>query len=185
MLASELNRSELQKESRRLLTNLSKRIARIEGLGSSAPQYAVNRFRDVEKELPKRLSQLPEEDLRTLYRDLRYINSLKSSTVRGALDVQQKFEPIKAKLDALSPETRKKFWSIYGKLYERTSGTMENFKYELFEANIDYIYGGQDTDKAVQDIIEQYDNTLKQLGGNASDEEVKVLFTSKLHSLLK
>lgn len=185
MLASQLTPKEMRQESRKLIKNLSQRIKRIEGLGSSAPQYAVNKFRELEKSIPKRLTQLSKEELTTLNRDLRYINSLKTSTVKGALHTQEKFEPVKAKLDALSPDTQKKFWEIYGKLYERTSGTMENFKYELFETNIDYIYGGQEVDKAVTDIINEYDKTLKELGGYATDEEIKVLFTSRLQTLRK
>ena len=185
MLASQLTPKEMRKESRRLIKNLSRRIERIEGLGSSAPQYAVSAYRELEKRIPKKITQLSDKELKTLYRDLRYINSLKSSTVKGALQSQAKFEPIKDKLEALSPETRKKFWSIYGKLYERTSGTLENFKYEIFETNIDYIYGGQDVDKAVEDIIAEYDKTLKELGGDVTDEEIKILFTSKLQTLRK
>lgn len=185
MIASRLTPQEMRKESRRLIKNLSRRIERIEGLGSSAPQYAVSAYRELEKRIPKRLTELSSTELTTLYRDLRYINSLKSSTVNGAIQTQSKFEPIKAKLEALSPDTQKNFWDIYGKLYERTSGTMENFKYELFEANIDYIYGGQEVDKAVEEILSEYDSTLKELGGDVSDAEIKVLFTSKLRTLLK
>lgn len=185
MLASQLTPAEMRKESKRLIKNISARISRIEGLGSSAPQYAVNRFRQLEQNLPAKLTDLSDSQLRTLYRDLRYIENLKSSSVKGAKEVAVKFEPIKEKLDALSPTTKKKFWEIYGKLYERTSGTMENFKYELFAANIDYIYGGQEVDKAVMDIIEEYDKTLEYLGGNANDEEIKLLFTQKLRSLRK
>lgn len=185
MLASQLTPQEMRKESRRLIKNLSRRIARIEGLGNTAPQYAVQKYREIEKNIPKRLTQLSQKELNTLYRDLRYINSLKSSTAKGAMQTQAKFEPIKDKLQVLSEDKRKKFWEIYGKLYERTSGTMEKFKYELFETNIDYIYSGQDTDSAVEEIIEEYDKTLKELGGFVTDEEIKVLFTSKLGSLFK
>lgn len=185
MLASKLTPQEMRKESRRLIKNLSRRIARIEGLGSSAPQYAVEHYRELEKRIPKRLTQLSQKELTTLYRDLRYISALKSSTVKGALQSQKTFEPIKAKLEVLSPEARKKFWEIYGKIYERTSGTMENFKYELFETNIDYIYGGQDVDTAVEEIINEYDRTLKEMGSYASDEEIKILFTSRLKGLRK
>lgn len=184
MKAANLTDKELRKEIRRLDKNLSRRIANIEGLGSSAPQYAINRYREATKDI-KSLSALSRKQLVTLHRDLRYINALKSSTVKGAKDVQTKFEPIRDKLSALSPDTRKKFWEIYGKLYESTGGTMENFKYEIFATNIDYIYGGQDVDKAVMDIIEEYDKTLEQLGGSAGDEEIKLLFTQKLQTLRK
>ena len=175
----------MRKESRRLIENVSRRIARIEGLGETAPQYAVKAYRELEKRIPDKLTKLSDKELQNLYRDLRYINALKSSTVKGALSTQAKFEPIKSKLEALSPKTREKFWEIYGKVYERTGGTMENFKYELFEANIDYIYGGQDVDEAVNEIIGEYDKTLRELGSDVTDEEIKILFTSKLNSLRK
>ena len=185
MKASELTNAEMRKESRRLIKNISRRIARIEKLGSTAPQYAVNAYRELEKTIPKKLTDLSKKELTTLYRDLRYINALKSSTVKGAMQTQTKFEPIKAKLEALSPNTRKKFWEIYGKLYEKTSGTMENFKYEIFGAHIDYIYAGQEVDEAVKEILEEYDKTLEDLGGYATEQEIKQLFTSKLSSLFK
>lgn len=183
MIASRLTVKEMRKESRRIIKNLSRRIERIERLGASAPQYAVEHYRKLEKRLPARLTQLSEKELTSLYRDLRYINALKSSTVKGALQTQKTFEPIKQKLEVLSPDSQRKFWEIYGKLYEITGNTMEGFKYELFETNIDYIYGGQDVDTAVQEIINEYDRTLKEMGSYASDEEIKILFTSRLKEL--
>lgn len=185
MLATQLSPKEIRQESRRLIKNLSRRIARIEGLGPSAPQYAVKEYRELEKRIPKRLTELSDKDLFNLHRDLRYINNLKTSTVKGALHTQEKFEPIKTKLEALSPETRDKFWEIYGKLFEIMGGTFENYKYELMETNIDYVYGGQDVDVAVSDIISEYNRTLEELGSFVTDEDIKLLFTSRLRSLLK
>ena len=184
MKAANLTDKELRKEIRRLDRNLSRRIANIEGLGSSAPQYAINRYREATKDV-KSLSALSNKQLVTLHRDLRYIDALKSSTVKGAKDVAIKFEPIREALEALSPNMRDKFWEIYGKLYERTGNTMEGFKYEIFATNVDYIYGGQEVDKAVFDIINAYDETREQLGGSARDEEIKLLFTQKLQTLRK
>lgn len=180
MLSSQLAPQEMRKESRRLIKNISRRISRIEGLGESTPLYAVNLYRDLEKTIPKRLTELSDKDLRTLYRDLRYINSLKSSTVKGALQAQQKFEPIKAKLSVLSKETQDKFWSIYGRLYEKTGGEMEKFKYELFETNIDYIYSGSSVDDAFEEIINEYNASLED---EDTDEEVRISFTNKLKNL--
>ena len=62
---------------------------------------------------------------------------------------------------------------------------MEHFKYEIFDTSIDYIFGGQESDQAVKDIIDEYDKTLKELGGNATNDDIKVLFTSKLNKLSK
>lgn len=154
-------------------------------MSSSSPQYAVNDFKEIVKSMPSKLSDASDKELRNLYRDLRYINSLKSSTVKGAKEVQEKFKPIADKLEALSENTRDKFWTVYGKLYEATGGRLEQFKYELFETNIDYIYGGGETDTLEYSIISLYDETLKELGSNATDEQIKVLFTSKLKTLFK
>ena len=73
---------------------------------------------------------------------------------------------------------------MYGKLYER-SATFEHFKYELFETKVDYIYDGEDLDSAVANIIEGYYETLKELGSKGDDENVRVLFISKLKDLRK
>lgn len=175
----------MRKESRRLIKNLSRRIARIEGLGASAPQYAVTHYRELEKRIPSKLTQLSDKELQTLYRDLRYINSLKSSTVKGALQTQKTFEPIKENLETLSKDKQRAFWEIYGKVYERTSGTMENFKYVLFETNIDYILSGQDVDTAVEEIIDEYNKSLEEMGSYGTDEDFKLLFTSRLKNLFK
>lgn len=175
----------MRKESRRLIKNLSRRIARIEGLGSSAPQYAVNHYRELEKRIPSRLTKLSDKELQTLYRDLRYINSLKSSTVKGALQTQETFEPIKAKLETLSKDKQRAFWEIYGKLYETAGGTLENFKYVIYETNIDYVLSGKDVDTAVEEIINEYNKSLEEMGSYASDEEFNILFTSRLQGLRK
>lgn len=185
MLASELAPKEMRKEVRRLIRNLSRRITNIEGLGTSAPQYAVNKYRNLEKDLPRDLRKLSPSKLTTLYRDLTYIGNLKTSTVKGALKVSKTFEPIRQQLDVLSPDLRNKFWEIYGKLYGETGGQIENFKYEIFNTNIDYIYSGEEADKAVLDIMQEYDKTLRELGSRATDEEIKILFTSKLDTLRK
>ena len=185
MISTQLTPKQIIREISRLRRNISKRLSNVEGLGDTAPQYAINRFRDLEKDIPKNLRTATESKLRTIYRDLRYINSLKSSTYKGAKNIQQTFEPIKEKLNALSPETRNKFWEMYGKLYERTSGTLENFKYQIFQTNIDYIYSGTDVDTSVEEIIREYDKTLETLGEQPSDEEIKLLFTEKLQSLRK
>lgn len=184
MKASTLNRKEQQKEVRRLVKNLSRRIARIENLNLSGSQYAINKYRQLEKTLPKNLGKATDKQIQTLYRDLKYSDSLKTSTVKGAKETMKTFEPIREKLSILSKDTRQKFWEAYGKLYENSS-TMANFKYELFDVLSDVMLQGVDTEQLVLDIIDEYMNTLEQLGGEVTDEEIKVLFTDKLTSFKK
>lgn len=179
MKASTLSRKEQQKEVRRLVKNLSRRIARIENLNLSGSQYAINRYREIEKTLPKNLRPATDKQIQTLYRDLRYVDSLKTGTVKGAKETMKTFEPIKEKLSILSKDTRQKFWEAYGKLYENAT-TMANFKYEIFDVMTDYIFQGVDTDEIVLEIIDMYKNILEEMGGDVTDEEIKVLFTDKL-----
>lgn len=167
------------------MRNLSRRVERIEKLGLDNVRYAAQQFRELQASTPKNLNKLSDKELRTLYRDLRYIDRLKTSTVKGAKQAQAKFEPIREKLEPLSQPLKDKFWEIYGKVYEELGGTAERFKYEVFDVTTDYIYDGADTDKAVLDIVEQYRTALKELGSNATDEEVKLLFTNQLKTLRK
>lgn len=190
MLASNKSKSEMIKDIRKIEQNLSRRVANIEKR-EDLPQFGAESFRKYQQRVKnklggkKSLTSLTEEQVRTIHRDVRYLNTLKSTSIKGAEQARDMYLPVKQKLETLSPDLRKKFWSIYEKVVERF-GYMDMFKYELFESNIDYIYGGEsDTDKAVAEIFELYDKTLKELGGNVTDEEIKVLFTSKLQSLRK
>ena len=184
MIIKQLTRQEKLTESRKLLKNILQRTKNIERRGLTSAFYAVNSFNELRKSLPKDISVLSDKELNNLYRDLKYINNLKTSYVKGAEEVANKFAPIKEKLSYLSKEKQNEFWKMYGKLYERTA-TFEHFKYELFETNIDYIYDGEDVDFAVANIIEKYDETLKELGSKGDDENVRILFTSKLKDLRK
>lgn len=183
MYSWDLTPEMMREESRVLIRSLKSRIANVEGLGASAPQHAVNLFRELEKTIPKRLTSLSDKELRTLYRDLKYINALKSSTVQGAKRAQKTFEPIRTTLESLSKPTQDKFWSVYGRMFERLGGIFEDYKYEIMNADIDYILQGQDVDKTTADLIKTFDKTLMELGSSATDEKVRVLFAKKIKEL--
>ena len=188
MKASNLNANELAKDIRRIEKNLKQRVAHIEA-HEDLPQFGAESFRKFEDRLHRKLdgrplSSLTEEELRTLHRDIRYINDLKSTSIRGAEIARDKYIPVKEKLDVLSPEIKSKFWEIYGKLVDENR-LLEQFKYDIMGADISMIYGGTQADEIVETIRELYDTTLEELGRNATDEDIKVLFTSKLESFLK
>ena len=173
----------LRKETRRLIKNISRRIERIEKYDKiTTPQYAVENYRSLN--IPKRLDKLSRKELENLYRDLSYIERLKSSTVKGAKEVQRKLEPIKNKLEVLSPEAQKKFWKIYGKQYEITSGTFEKYKYEVWGTIVDMMYQGKTEESIIEDIINAYDDSLEALEGKDNENELSILFTDELRRLL-
>ena len=52
--------------------------------------------------------------------------------------------------------------------------------------SIDEVFGATETDKIVQDIIDEYNETLKDLGSEADVEQIrKKLFTNKLDKMYK
>jgi len=173
---------ETKQEIRKLIRNIGRRVKNIEELGFIAPQYATQRFHEL-TDNSKSLSDMTEKELNTLYRDLKYIDNLKSSTVKGAIDVGRNFEPIKQDLDTLSESTKKKFWEIYEKFYERTAGTAEAYKYIVFEQNIDEIFSGNtDVDDIVHKLIEAYDKSLMETGGD-DENAMRIRFSSNLEDI--
>lgn len=197
MKASNLNATELRKEIRRLEKNLKRRTSNISKLQDEASQTAVEKFYDLRLELAD-LGNLTEKELRTLHRDLRYINAMPTSYVKGAKKVVTNLRSLAEKLQldgtysnlyelySASGDMYKKLEEIYGKVSSYIGkGITEMFRYEVLESSVDYIYSGQDVDKAVEDLIKLYDKTVKELGGSATDEKIRVLFTSRLDSLFK
>ena len=187
MISSELTEEQLVKEIRRVNKNLSRRLTRIEKRGLEVSTFALNKYNDFKEKLPvgRELRKLDKKQLQSLYRDVKYISNLKSSTVKGALSTKNKFEPIRDKLNTLSKTQQEKFWEIYGKLYE-TNATMEKFKYEIFDESIDEVFGATETDKIVKEIIDEFNETLKELGSEATEEQIrKRLFTNKIDKMYK
>ena len=88
------------------------------------------------------------------------------------------------KLNSLSKETQRKFWEVYEMLYEKTSGTLEQYKYEIFGTTIDAMMQGTSPDSLPLKIEEMYRDTRKELGRETDEDDVRVLFTSKLRSIL-
>lgn len=190
MLASNKNKSAMIRDIRRLEKNLKGRVSSIEKR-EDLPQFGAESFRKFERRMNKllqgkrNLGALSEEQIQTLHRDIRYLNDLKSTSIKGATKARDVYKPVKEKIDALSPKLREKFWEIYNKTVERF-GYMDMYKYELFETNIDYLYSGEtDVDQAVAEIFKQYDKTLRELRGEGDEETVRILFTQRLQDLFK
>ena len=182
MKAQYLNREELLKENRRLIRNLSKRAKNIEGLGfETTPHYAINQFKELKQNLPQNISELSTKELQTLNRDLNYINSLKTATVKGAKRTQEVFTPVAKWLNVISPEKKKEFFSVYDKLYS-TYHLYSRFKYEIFGTTMVQQMQGQDLEKFVNDLI-KFGEELEKEGKTITDEEFRVLFTTELQNL--
>lgn len=189
MKAYDLNRADTIKEIRRINRNLSTRIERIRG-SENLPQFAVegyDKFRKRVDNMKSKLAdgeKLTDNQLTTLLRDIRYINDLKSSRVLSAKYVAEVYTPIKTKLEALSPEQAKRAWKIYEKV-QGEAALLDRFKYEIVATATDYIYGGQQDDDIIQDVINEFDKVYEKFTGEIDNAEARVLFTQYLDSLRK
>lgn len=183
MKAVNQDRENLLKESRRIYRNLSKRMRRIQGLSDlqDIPDYAFYKFRELQENTPRDIRTLNDEELLQYYRDLKYISGLKSSTVKGAKSIQNKWEPVREILNTLSKDTKDKFWSVYKRLYEE-GGVRERFKYEVFGNTISRMLQGTDVDRIKDDITKLYDSLIKE---GVDDDELPIRFSEGLNELLR
>ena len=181
MKAKDMTRSDLIAFNRKKMRSLKARLARVSTLGENAPTYAQDVLQSIKEQKGNyKWSELTDRQLRDIYRDLIYADSLKSSRYYSAKRMMKDFEPIKEKVSVLSKAKQKEFWDVYGKLYERGTVLFEKFKYEIFQTASDVQYSGGDLEQLVGDIIHDFDETL--LKGYAADSsEFSRIFTTKLH----
>lgn len=180
MKPPKLTDKEIRSEIRKLQRNLSRRITSIERR-PTLPQYAVKRYRELE--IPSQLSKISTTELRDLYRDLRYINAMKTATVKGAEKARKEYEPIREQLETLSAQKQGDVWRLYQKLYEQNP-TIDKFKYLILSVITDEIMQGTSGEVIYENISELYDEAYQlEQGGNTG--EAKVLFTQGLQTLRK
>ena len=186
MKATELNDKELRREIyalRRALRTDIKEVRDISKSSPTIPTYAISHLSKAENEMrTKSVKKREGAELLSIYRQLKYTRGLKSSTLEGALETAEKFEPIAEHLKSLSQEKRQEFWDIYGELYKHSS-TLERFKYELFEY-IDSKFGEDLPEDIASTLIEEYAKAVEGDYGTRTDEEIAIQFTSSLDELL-
>lgn len=209
MKAVELNDKELRREIyalRRALRIDIKEVKKASKVVTEIPTYAATHLAKAEKEMKaKSVCKREGAELSSIYRELKYIRGLKSSTLEGAIETAEKFEPIAKELKTLSEEKRKEFWDIYKKMYE-DNPLYEKFKYEIFQINDEIFQGSsanlddileEDTiikdeldftevnkDTILTTIKSMYDETMEAQYGELTEAEKTVLFTKKLSNLL-
>ena len=179
-----LSDKELKKEIKRYTDKLRKRVKRIRNLGDEAMQDAVYKFDEYMQNRQKITPKTTRKELESYYRKLKYVESLKSSTVKGARESAKTAMPVLKALKSLSQEKQKTFWNIYERMLNQSS-IFENFKYEIWGTGIDLLFQGEDITEIVQSMIEEYDNLVKELGSMADDETIKILYTERLQQLRK
>ena len=180
-----LTRTEREQEIRRLYRNISRRLESVKKQGF-VPQESIENFaRATEMINPHKLSQslhsMDDKQILNLYRDLRYINSLKSSYVIGSKEYETFWQPIKEKIDALSDSTKAKLWAMYDHIY-RISPFYERFKYTIISAATVQTYSGNtDAEDFGAKIEKLYNEIMRDGGFSMSDEEFTIKFNEKLY----
>lgn len=143
---------------------------------------AYNRFEQFKKDFKyNQFSKYSDEMVKTIFRDLKYIESLKTSTLEGAREATKTYGDTKRFLDSLSEEKQKQFWDIYNRAYKNLSPTLiERFKYDVFGVVTNEMLLGQDVEEIFEKIVEAFDRAY-ELG--ESEEEQGELFAENLELL--
>lgn len=172
-----------RKETRRLVKNISRRLERVRKLGFRRTPPSLSSFERLD--IPKKLSSLSDKDLNSLFRQLEYINTLKTSTVKGAIKYQESFGKIFDVIEGFSKENKDKFWEAYGKTYENMPTIAEKYKYIIFDEIIDYqLQGGIDPDKFAQEALNAFINVQLEYG-EKDNETFRILYSQELRNILE
>ena len=158
---------ELKTKIKKLKNSLGKRIKRIEK-AKETYKYTAEKY----NKLDKNIRGKSKTELNDLYRDLLYINNLKTSRYKGAINAYRTYQKVEFSLQALSPRYKDKFWEAYGRIYENYGGAItEKYKYIFFEAISERMYMGQSVDDIAKEIIEKFDAKWEQSG---EDDEFEI-----------
>lgn len=142
----------LAKENQKLLKNIKRRFANLERKYGST--IAIETFR--KRNIPLTTRGLSLKDLQQQHRNLTYISSLKTSTVKGQKQYEKSFKPIENALK--DTNVSDKFFELYNKFIEENRW-MEKYKYEIF------------------------DTLLEEINENKSDEEIFNSIKEKINDL--
>lgn len=158
--------NELRKELREDIRGVENYIKSLQP-SEFMPKVAVNKFHELDKTIKEKgISNMSTEELKTVYRDLEYIRTLKTSTVEGAIKSKQLWQPIEEKLANFGKREKRRFFKAYDKLYEEIPVVMQ-FKYQLFDIA---------SSKAKEMTQKELINHMKQyLGFNESTQTLEIL----------
>lgn len=179
---SEKSRDELLKESRLLYQKLNREARAISKSKQPLLRDAYNRFQQLKEDIDyNQLSNYSDLMVKNIYRDLKYIESLKSSTLEGAIEAAQTFGDTKRFLDSLSPQKREEFWGIYNRAYKNLRPDLiERFRYNIFGVLTNEMVLGQDSEEIFAQIKEAFDEAYES---GKSEEEQGEIFAEKLELL--
>lgn len=174
-------RQELIDEIRRVNRNVSRRLERIERT-PNVTQFSLYKYRELDlTDLHKKTTT----QLRELYRDLTYISSLRSSSVKGArIAYEGYFKEIDPYVKNLSEREKKIFWAVFDKAMFKASeyaspDVLNTYKYESIENYVNYF-----NDPKFQNMIsglnldQLSDEEREEVVSNLSEEIARMIKSS-------
>lgn len=153
------------------------------------PQFGAESFLKFEKRLKstlgkRKLSEIDDDMLRTIYRDTAYLyENIKSTHLSGAIEAKEKWLPIKEKMSVLSKSKQDQIQELYNK-YVSNFALIDRFRYEILETNVSFIYDVIDIEQALQELDDALRNVLKG-GVQITDAEFNIRFPAELEKIRK
>ena len=175
--------------------DLQRRISEIEAHPESALQSASQTYRkyisSLGIDLESDMKDVEWRDIKSIYRNLRYISDLKTSTLEGAKKAYTTWQPIYKKMEEMyskNPEMAKtnmqKIDEIVNKLYE-ISDVYRIYKYEIRDAATDMVNAGMGVDASVEAIDRIYNKTISYADRNTSVDTIKVIFSKNVKKYME
>lgn len=123
---------ELAKQVQRLLRNIKRRLLTISSKGLESP--ATNKFISMVESgvIPLSTRNLSRMQLINSLRNLKYIQSLKTSYTKGARQWTNKIKPIFDRLVNNGITSKNDFFKLYNKLVEENA-LLEKYKYDVWD----------------------------------------------------
>lgn len=184
-----MTRRQAENEITRLYKNIDRRLqnvkkVNIEGYDINKTGAITNFEKFNDKYDMDKLKSYSDKDIHSMLRSLRYINNLKSSSVKGAKDIAKKGGEILNILEKVrnNKDNDDKISSIVSKLEELSNGLTEYFKYDIINIVDREIKGGKDEREILATLHDIFEESYER--GQQTNVNYKLLFASKLKELL-
>lgn len=180
MRSRKLTADEMRAESRRLYRNISARMKNIRGQETPVLNNALDRFRTLQETYIRYTSKMDESTLRKYYRDLKYIDNLKSSTVAGAIAAKKAVDERLSFKDQFTEKQWKKIENVYNKLVENNA-LLDRFKYDLEKAIGTRVKSRKGVDAIIEEIERAYGTAYEEFYDD--DDALAIQFTENLSNI--
>lgn len=138
----------LAKKNQQLLKNIKRRFQRIQ------KKYGSSRAIEVLKKQHVKMTtrNLSRKELEKQYKQLSYINALKTSTIKGVKSYEKYYKPLE-QIFIEEPKMRDRFFEIYGKIIEENAW-LQNYKYEIWEHITEQMNNNVSKDDIIKNILD-------------------------------